>query len=82
MMEGSPREKVVNLQSVFERASKEGIPLETFLSKSTISKKDLAEITRTFTKKKGKGLAEAVEKIIGGDVEVSEAKKSLKAVKK
>lgn len=78
MQEGTPREKIVNLQSVFDRASKWGVPLEAFLTNSTISKKDLLELTRICTKHKGKALAKTVEEIIGDDVSVSEVKKSLK----
>ncbi len=81
LQEGTPREKVVNLQAVFDRASTFSIPLETFLNKSTISKKDLNEITRLYAKVKGKKLAETVEVIIGDDVAVSDVKKSLKPIK-
>jgi hypothetical protein len=80
MAKCSPREKIVNLQAVFDRASKHSVPLELFLNKSTISKTDLTEITRLHSKLKGKGLKDAVEGIIGDDVKVSDVKSSLKKV--
>lgn len=80
MVPGSPRDKIINLQAVFDRASKHGVSLDTFLKSSTISKKDLAEMTRTASKLKGKGLTAAVEAIIGDDVQTSEVKASLKKV--
>lgn len=81
MVAGSPRSKIVNLQAVFDRASKHNVPLELFLNKSTISKTDLNEIVRASAKLKGKGLTAAVEEIIGDDVQVSDVKDSLKKVK-
>ena len=80
MVEGSGREKIVNLQAVFDRASRHGVPLEEFLKKSTITKTALAEMTRAASKLKGKGLTAAVEEIIGEDVAVSEVKASLKPI--
>jgi hypothetical protein len=80
LVEGSPRAKIINLQSVFERASGLGVPLAGFLAKSTITKTDLTELTREFGKVKGKKLSDAVDQIIGEDKQVSQVKKSLKPV--
>jgi len=81
MVAGEGREKINNLQSVFDRASTFGIALATFLEKSTISKKDLGEIVRACTKHKGKKLSETIDTIIGSDFVVSQASKSLKPIK-
>jgi hypothetical protein len=81
MASGSTRSTIINLQSVFDRASKHGIPLADFLMKSTISKTALEEMTRAATKQKGKGLKAVVEEIVGADVTTSVAKSSLKKVK-
>jgi hypothetical protein len=80
LVDGSPRSSIINLQSVFDRASKHGVPLDKFLAASTISKTALETMTRDATKAKGKKLKEHMEEIIGSDVKVSEVKKSLKKV--
>ena len=81
LVEGTPREKINNLEAVFNRASAIGVPLLEFLGKSTISKKDIAELVRKHTKTKGKALEKILDEVIGTDVSVSEAKKSLKEIK-
>ena len=81
LVEGQTREKINNLEAVFNRASAIGVPLLEFLGKSTISKKDIAELVRTHTKAKGKALEKILDEVIGKDVSVSEAKKSLKEIK-
>lgn len=80
MKPNSPRAKIVNLQSVFDRASKHGVPLAGFLSQASISKDALTELTRTASKLKGKALTAAVTEIVGGDTVASEVKDSLKKV--
>ena len=81
MNEGSPRSKIVNLQAVFDRASKHGVPLADFLKSATISKEALTEMTRAASKLKGKALTAAIVEIIGSDVDKSEVKASLKKVR-
>jgi len=81
LVDGVAREKITNLQSIFDKASKYGVALEPFLNNSTISKKDLSEIVRSATKLKGKKLQECIDAIIGDDVQVSSVKKSLKQAK-
>ena len=80
LVAGSPRSKIINLQSVFDRASGHGIPLEKFLARSTITKTDLTELTREFTKLKGKKLNDALELIVGKDVQSNPVKASLKKI--
>lgn len=80
MKPNTPRAKIVNLQSVFDRAAKHGVPLADFLKSASISKEALTEMTRTASKLKGKGLTAAIVEIIGSDVEKSEVKASLKKI--
>lgn len=80
MKPNSSRAKIVNLQSVFDRATKHGVPLAEFLKQASISKEALTEMTRSASKLKGKGLTAAIVEIIGTDTQVSEVKDSLKKV--
>jgi Protein of unknown function (DUF2800) len=78
LKDNSPRGKIVNLQKVFDRSNVLGVPLADFLEKSTITKEDLTELTRKFSKKKGKELESAVKQVIANDVQLSQVKQSLK----
>jgi len=80
LVDGSPRSTIRNLQSVYDRFSKEGGSLEQFMAHATITKKDLTELTRTATKLKGKKLESKVEDIIANDFILSPVKKSLKPI--
>lgn len=80
LVDGSPREKIINLQAVYERATAYRVPLNDFLGRSSISKKDLAELIRLHGKLKGKALEAAKDEIIGDDVAVSDVKASLKKI--
>ncbi len=77
MKDGSPRSKITNLQSVFDRFSKSGGSLEKFMAKATITKTDLTEVTKSVCALKGKALDSKVLEIIGNDFELSKVKQSL-----
>lgn len=71
------RSKITNLQSVFDRFSKESGSLELFMSAATIAKTDLLALTRTATKLKGKALDAKLKEIIGPDFVQGEAGKTM-----
>lgn len=77
---GTQREKIVNLQTVFERVFHLGCKPEEFTPTTTMTKKDFLAILRKLTGLKGKQLAEAESEVLDGCVETKTSAPSLKRV--
>ena len=74
---GRNMSEIINPQGVFDNFSKVGGTLEQFMSCVSVTKGKLEVEVRAVTKTKGKGLKDAVEAVIGANVNQSVAEPSL-----
>ncbi len=74
---GRINQPIINAQVVFDRASKQGVPLEKFMSCVSVGKGDLKAVLKEATALKGKKLDEAMDEVLAGNTETKQSEPSI-----
>lgn len=77
---GAVREKITDVMNVWQRASAFGVPQEKFVARCAMTKKDLKEMLRDATGKKGAALDDIMETMLKDCTESKPTAPSLKRV--
>ena len=74
---GKVKTPINNAQTAYERASKHGVSLDTFMKCITVKKTELTEEVKKASKLKGKGLAKAMDELQTGITDTNQDAPSL-----